>query len=287
MKYQFVADHKQAFPVQMMCRTLHVSRSGFYAFEHEPMSPRKKEDVALLEQIKISHEASRETYGSPRVTADVRSRGQRVGKNRIARLMRQNGIKARKYKKRRCTTQPDQGKRPAPDLVNQQFTARGPNLVWVSDMTYIRTSQGWLYLCVFLDLFSRRIVGWATDRHIDADLVNRAFTMACRKRHPAKGLIVHSDRGKQYTSATFRKNLKGRSARQSMGRTGNCYDNACSESFFHTLKTEEVHFNRYHTRAEATSSIFEYIEGWYNTRRRHSTLGYEAPSAFEAAMHTS
>jgi len=287
VRYQFVADHKQVFPVDAMCRSLQVARSGFYAFERAPLSPRKVEEALLVEKIRRSHGQSRLTYGSPRVTSDLREAGDRVDKNRIARLMRLHGIKARKYRKRKCTTRTDQGTRPAADLVNQRFTTGHPNRVWVSDITYIATKQGWLYLCVFMDLYSRRIVGWAMDRHLEASLVSRAFEMACKRRRPGKGLIVHSDRGNQYTSQSFRQKLRAHGARQSMGRKGNCYDNACSESFFHTLKTEEVHLNRYRTRAEARSAIFEYIEGWYNVKRRHSTLGYKAPSVFETSMHAS
>ena len=287
MRYQCISAHKDTYPVQAMCQSLGVSRSGYYAYERAPMSQRKKEDMALLDQIIESHKQSRKTYGSPRVTSDIRDLGKCVGKNRIARLMREHGIKAKKIKKYKHTTQSNHNRPLAPDLVRQQFSCDGPDKIWASDITYIKTGQGWLYLCIFMDLFSRRMVGWAMDKHMEADLVTRAFDMACNQRTPNKGLIVHSDRGVQYTSAAFRRKLIATGARQSMGRKGNCYDNACCESFFHTLKTEEVYFNRYRTRVEARASIFEYIEGWYNIKRRHSTLGYKVPSQFELLKRAS
>jgi len=287
MRYQYIKAHKDTYSVQVMCHSLGVSRSGFYAYDRAPISRREKEDMGLLNQIIASHRQSRRTYGSPRITSDLKDQGQCVGKNRVARLMRTHGIKAKKIKKHKHTTQSNHNEILAPDLVNQQFFATEPDKIWVSDITYIRTGQGWLYLCVFMDLFSRRIVGWAMDHHMEADLVIQAFDMAFNQRQPGKGLIIHSDRGVQYTSASFRRKLIACGARQSMGRKGSCYDNACCESFFHTLKTEEVYFNRYCTRAEARLSIFEYIEGWYNIKRRHSTLGYKAPSEYESLMWAS
>jgi transposase InsO family protein len=281
MKYRFIDQYSFAYGVERMCRVLGVSRSGYYGWRKRPESKRYKENEKLLMYIKESYQRSDRTYGSPRILEDLRAEGFRCGKNRIARLMRDNAIVAKTKRKYKATTNSKHNLPVAPNLLNQRFSATGPNKVWVSDITYIPTLEGWLYLAVIIDVFSRQVVGWAMSKRQTTDLVSKALYQAIGRRRPPLDCIYHSDRGVQYASKDFRDVLKQYGFLQSMSRKGNCYDNAVAESFFHTLKTEHVYWHRYTTRAEARQSIFEYIEMFYNRQRRHSALGYRSPISFE------
>lgn len=281
MKYTFIAAHTEEYQIRRMCHALEVQRSGYYAWRRRTPSTRAQANEALLELIREEHEASRKTYGSPRIQIVLRRKGIACGKNRVARLMRLHGIVAQKrHKWHPTTTQRQPGVVPAPNLLNQDFTAPAPNRKWVSDFTYIDTAEGWLYLAAVLDLFSRKVVGWAMTERMDTELVEAAWQMAWLGRRPAPGLLHHSDQGSQYTSAAYQRSLTTSLAELSMSRVGNCYDNAVIESFFGTLKTECV-TGQFATRALARTSIFEYIEVWYNRQRLHSTLGYLSPVEFE------
>ncbi len=281
MKYMFINKYSSEFAVKKMCRVLEVSRSGYYGWRKQTESKRHNENEKVLMDIKESHKESKGVYGSPRITEDLREKGYRCGKNRIARIMRENGIVAKTKRKYKATTNAKHNLPVAPNLLNQSFTASGPNKVWVSDITYIPTIEGWLYLVVIIDVFSRQVVGWGMSARLTADFVISALYQAVGRRGPSPECIFHSDRGVQYACKDFRDVLEQYSFHQSMSRSGNCYDNALAEIFFHTLKTEHVYFNRYTTRAEARQSIFEYIEMFYNRQRRHSALGYQSPVSFE------
>jgi len=235
----------------------------------------------MLIEIKESHKNSRRAYGSPRIVEDLKDKGMKCGKNRVARLMKIHGIVGKAKKKFKATTNSNHALPVAENLLNQNFEAAKPNTVWLSDITYIATLEGWLYLVVIIDLFSRQIVGWGMSDRLTSEFVVKALYQAIGRRHPGSGCIFHSDRGIQYASTDFRDVLKSYGFIQSMSRKGNCYDNAVSESFFHTLKTEHVYDYRYETRAEARHSIFDYIEMFYNRQRRHSALGYRSPVSFE------
>jgi putative transposase len=281
MKYTFIAANTQRFQVKRMCHVLGVKRSGYYAWRKRTPSTREQADQALLELIRAEHKSSRQTYGSPRVHVVLRRQGVVCGHNRVARLMRVNQIMAlTKRKYRPVTTQRQPGVVPAPNLLNQNFTAAAPNQKWVSDFTYIETSEGWLYLAVILDLFSRKVIGWAMSQTMDTALVQKALTMALLTRQPPEGVLHHSDQGSQYTSAAYRQCLTDALAQLSMSGVGNCYDNAVVESFFATLKTECM-IGPLRTCAQARTTIFEYLEVWYNRHRLHSTLGYHSPVDFE------
>jgi transposase InsO family protein len=236
---------------------------------------------ALLKAIRVAYQASRQTYGSPRIHAELAAKGLRCSENRVARLMRAHEIQAKRKKRRKITTDRNHDYPIAPNLLRQDFTAQAPNQKWLSDLTYIPTAEGWLYLAAVMDVFSRRIVGWALDKCMTSALVTQALQMALDTRQPPAGLIHHSDRGSQYASAPYQALLAEHHLQVSMSHTGNCYDNAPMESFFGSLKTEQVHFQHYQTRAEARTDIFYYIEGFYNRSRRHSTLDYLAPEQFE------
>jgi transposase InsO family protein len=281
MKYLFIDKHRSVHRVERMCRVLDISRSGYYAWKKRGTNGRFEENERLAAAIRQIHEKSRRLYGSPRITAELHARGIRCGKNRVARLMRINGIVAKTKRRFKVTTDSRHRLPVAPNLLERRFYAATPNSVWASDITYIRTREGWLYLAAVLDVFNRQIVGWAMDRHITRGLVIDAVNMAVRQREPAPGLLFHSDRGSQYASYDFTRLLEGHGFIQSMSSTGNCYDNAIVETFFHTLKTELVYFEKYQTRAEARRSIFEYIEVFYNRIRRHSALGYQSPVNYE------
>ena len=231
--------------------------------------------------IRAFHQASRRTYGSPRIHKDLREHGLRCGENRVARLMRKHGVRAKQARKFKATTDSKHDQPVAENLLGQDFRVSKPNTRWVADITYIATRAGWLYLAVVLDLFSRRVVGWSTSDRIDRELVIQALKAGVWQRQPRAGLMHHSDRGSQYASSDFRKILRSRGIESSMSRKGNCYDNAVAESFFHTLKVECVKEEDYQTREQARASLFDYIEGFYNTRRRHSTLGYVSPVEYE------
>lgn len=281
MKYTFMAAHEQEFSLQRMCRVLRVSRSGYYAWKRRPPSGREQANRELLAQIQAAYHLSRKTYGSPRIHAYLRRKGVFCGRNRVAHLMKLHRIAARKaHKWHPVAPRSFPGARTAPNLLNREFEASRPNQKWVSDITYIDTAEGWLYLASILDLYSRRVVGWAMADQMDADLVEAAWKMALLNRQPEASLLHHSDRGSQYTSDTYRQQLAKLECQVSMSRTGNCYDNAVAESFFATLKTECA-ATRFASKAEARSAIFVYIEGWYNRQRLHSTLGYLSPVEFE------
>jgi transposase InsO family protein len=281
MKYTFIAAHTEQFPVQRMCRVLGVGRSGYYAWQRRSPNSRAQANQALVELIRAEHQASRKTYGSPRIQMALQRKGVACGRHRVARLMHQHGIYVQRRRKAHpVTTQRQPGVVPAPNRLNQDFSAPAPNRKWVSDFTYIETGEGWLYLAVVLDLFSRRVIGWAMSETMDTALVETALRMALLGRRPEAGLLHHSDQGSQYTSAAYLSCLTAASTQLSMSRVGNCYDNAVMESFFGTLKTECA-TSPFLNRAQARTIIFEYMEVWYNRQRLHSTLGYVSPVDFE------
>jgi len=281
MKYTFIAAHSGQFSIQRMCRVLGVGRSGYYAWQRRSPSTRAQANQTLVKLIRTEHQASRKTYGSPRIQIALQRKGVACGRHRVARLMRQHGIYVhRRHKAHPVTTQRQPGVVPAPNRLNQDFSAPAPNRKWVSDFTYIETGEGWLYLAVVLDLFSRRVIGWAMSETMDTALVEAALRMALLGRRPEAGLLHHSDQGRQYTSAAYLNCLTAASSQLSMSRVGNCYDNAVMESFFGTLKTECV-TGPFLTRTQARTTIFEYMEVWYNRQRLHSTLGYFSPVDFE------
>ena len=281
MRYLCINRCRSLYPVVMMCRVLKVSRSGYYAWRVRPESQRTKTDRQLSRVIRRLHAESKGVYGSPKITADLRDEGYQCGRHKVARLMRIAGLKGCPKRRFRVTTTRDPSHPVAANLLDQDFTAEAPNQRWASDITYISTRQGWLYLAVVMDLFSRRIVGWSMSRWIDRHMVMDALTMAIGLRRPAGVLIHHSDRGSQYTSDDFRDELLKHGIECSMSSRGNCYDNAVVESFFGLLKREWVNRVRYRTRAEASADLFEYIECFYNRKRRHGYLGNISPVAFE------
>lgn len=284
MKYAFIQEHEAVFLVSRMCRVFEVSRSGFYEWLSRPESARKQADRQLTEGIKQAFEDSRQTYGTRRIQNDLDQQGQCVSRARIGRLMRQAGLRGKTRRRFRATTNSNHTLPVAPNRLDRQFQVAEPDRVYVGDITYVATGEGWLYLAVFLDLFSRQVVGWAMSAWMTADLVVDALQMARWRRRPDKGLLVHSDRGSQYASGRFQTMLKDHGYIGSMSRKGNCWDNAPAESFFHTLKTELIHHCRFETREEAKQQIFEYIEVFYNRQRKHSTVGYQTPAEFDQ-MH--
>jgi transposase InsO family protein len=265
---------------------LNVTRSGYYAWRDRPASSRQQRREELTEQIRRVHEQSRGTYGSPRIAVDLKEAGVEVCENTVARYMREDGLFVQP---RRAfvpqTTDSDHEHPIAPNLLGQDFVATAPDQKWVCDLTYIPTDEGWLYLSTVIDLFSRKVVGWSMTDHLRSDGVAEALEMAIKRRKPREDLLHHSDRGVQYACEDYRSLLAGHGITASMSRTGNCYDNAVAESFFGTLKCELVHRTHYRTRKEASTSIFQWIECWYNRRRRHSSLGYLSPEAFEAQLN--
>jgi len=281
MRYQLVYDHSGQYPVRQMCRVLKVSPSAYYAWLGRPESRRVREDRRLLVEIKAIHQAKRETYGSPRMHAELEAQGLRLGEKRVARLMRDNNIRAKQKKKFRVTTDSKHAYPVAPNLLERNFQAAAPNQKWVADISYIHTDEGWLYLAVILDLYSRIVVGWSMAGRMTRRLVLNALDMAVGRRRPGPGLTHHSDRGSQYACGDYQKALIAQGMLCSMSRKGDCWDNAAMESFFHTLKTELVHHRKYLTRWQAKADIFEYIEVFYNRSRRHSTLGYLTPEEYE------
>jgi transposase InsO family protein len=282
-RFRFIAAEKATSSVVRLCRVLEVSSSGFYAWQHRQPSQRQRADDQLIDRIRTVHANSHCTYGAPRVHAELRATGTRVGKKRVARLMREAGLAGRCPRRFRRTTIPsDTPAAQPPDLVRRDFNPSEPDRLWISDITYIRTWEGWLYLAVILDAFSRRVVGWALADHLRTELATDALHMALSSRQPAAGLVHHSDRGGQYLSAAYIAILAGYGVRSSVGRPGTCWDNAAAESFFATLKTELLHRAVWPTRQHAKTAIFHYIEGFYNRLRRHSTLDYRSPADFEA-----
>jgi len=284
----FIKDHRKDYPIGIMCRLLSVSRSGYHRWIKRGLSSREFENRRLLEIILFHYKKSKRIYGLPRILAAIRRQGLKVNKKRVAKLMRGNNIKAKTKRRFKVTTVQNSKAVASENLLNQNFSSSKENQIWTGDITYLWTKEGWLYLAVVMDIYSRKIVGWSIDRSLSTELVIRALMMAVVHRNPQRGIIFHSDRGSQYTSGSFRNILKNYGVVQSMslptgqaGSTGNCYDNAITESFFHTLKTEHTYWEKYQTRQEAKRSIFEYIEINYNRRRLHSSLGYLAPVEFE------
>ena len=281
MRYQFIKEQQEHFSLSALCRAMQVGRSGFYAWRTRPKSERQVNNETLTEQIQAAHEESDETYGSPRIYSELKEAGIPCSEKRIAHLMHLNNLSAVLPKRFVVTTDSDHKMPIAENLLARLFEAERPDTRWTADITYIWTGEGWLYLAVILDLFSRRIVGWAMDETIDRTLVLSALNMAILGRKPGSDLLCHSDRGSQYASDDYQKRLKEVGIVCSMSRRGNCWDNAPTESFFATLKKEKVHRTRFETRDQARGAIFQWIEVWYNRKRRHSTLGYISPEAFE------
>lgn len=282
MRCRAIRAYTGRFPVRLMCRTLAVSPSGYYAWVARPESHRAAENRRLIIEIRMIHAESRRTYGSPRVHATLQAQGQRVSTHRVARLMRASCIRAKTVKRWRATTDSAHPYPVVPNTLNRQFAVAHPNRVWAGDITYVWTAEGWLYLAVVLDLYSRRVIAWGMGSRLTQELALAALTMAIERRRPACGVLHHTDRGSQYAATLYRELLAGHGLTASMSRRGNCWDNAVVESFFHTLKTELVYHRHYRTRAEARQDIFEWIEVFYNRTRRHSTLGYRSPTEFEA-----
>lgn len=283
MKYAFIKSHLTEFCVGRCCEVLQVSRSGYYAWGNRPPGPAAIRRNELAEQIRVVHEQSRRVYGSPRVHQALEQQGQAVCENTVARLMREQAIRAKSKRKFVPRTTDSVHDQPiAANVLDRQFDASAPDQKWVADITYIPTDEGWLYLAAVLDLFSRRIVGWSMADHMETQLVDDALVMALARRHPPEGLLHHSDRGSQYASDAYTHRLTENGIKLSMSRKGNCWDNAVMESFWATLKTELVHHERFATREQARAAIFEYIEMFYNRKRLHSSLGYQSPEAFEA-----
>lgn len=269
------------FRIQSMCRVLQVSRSGYYEYLNRPPSERSIEDDKLRPQIKAAFKKGRKNYGTRRIKEALVKEETIVSRRRIGRLLAEEGLKVQTKRKFKVTTDSNHNKPIAPNLLNREFTVAKPASVYVGDITYIRTREGWLYLATVIDLFSRAVVGWSMGSRMKADLVNDAILMAIWKRKPEKGLIFHSDRGSQYASDVYRKTLKTHGIKASMSKKGDCWDNAVAESFFHTLKIELVHHCDFETREEARTAVFEYIEVFYNRQRLHSSNGYEAPLVYE------
>jgi putative transposase len=283
---RYIMSANQAiFPVSTMARVLGVSRAGFYAWLNRPASEHAQADAALLKRIRTVHATARETYGSPRVHAELRAGGEKHGRKRIARLMREAGlVGASRRRHGPVTTRRDKDARPAPDLVDRKFTAEGPNQLWVADITFVPTATGFLYLAVVLDAWSRKIVGWAMASHLRAELVVDALQMAVGQRRPKSDVIHHSDQGSQYTSLAFGARCKEAGVRPSMGSVGDAYDNAMCESFFATLECELLDRRRFTSQAEARIACFSFMEGFYNPVRLHSALGYRSPIRYEQDM---
>ncbi len=283
MRFAFVEEHPEQWPVSVLCDVLEVSRSGYYAWRSAQESSRSERERALVDEMKSIHaERFKGSYGSPRMQRELATRGRKVCKNTVARLMKKHELRATTARKFRHTTDSNHSHPVAKNVLNQEFEQTGPNEAWVSDITYVPTREGWLYLACVVDLYSRKVVGWSMSDRMKSELVMRALAMALEQRCPeAAELLHHSDRGSQYASAAFQQVLRDHGITCSMSGVGNCYDNAAMESFFATLKKELIHQERYATRAEARQRIFEYIEVFYNRERLHSALGYQSPCRFE------
>lgn len=282
MKFAWINDHRREFPVNLQCQVLQVTRSGYYAWKQRPDSQTAKRRTELAERIRTVHQQNRKVYGAPRVHRDLTAQGVKCSRNTVAKIMRENGIRSKMSK--RFVVQTTNSRHPhpiAPNTLNREFAQAQPNQAWATDITYIPTDEGWLYLAGVIDLCSRKLIGWATADHMRADLVEEALTMAIVQRQPTGPVLHHSDRGMQYACDQYQALLTKHGLKASMSRRGNCYDNAVMESFWGTLKTEHVHHERYPTRAAARQSLFEYIEVFYNRQRRHSSLGYVSPHEYE------
>jgi putative transposase len=286
VKFAFIDAEKATWPVLVLCAVLGVSRAGFYAWKHRGPSARARADEELAEEVAAAHERSRHTYGSPRVYRALKARGVRVGKKRIERLMRERGIVARRKRRFRRTTDSNHSHPIAPNTLNRDFHADVPNETWVTDVTYVWTLEGWLYLAAILDLCSRRVVGWAASASNDRELALVALSRACASRRPPHGLLHHSDQGSPYASEDYRNALRRHGAEASMSRRGDCWDNAVAESFFATLKGELVDYECYPTRSAAIASIGDYIENFYNVTRIHSSIGNVSPIEFELMLQS-
>jgi transposase InsO family protein len=282
LSFRFIATEKARYPIRVLCRALDVSPSGYYAWRARPQSPRAQADIGLGHAIRVAYATSGGRYGSPRVHRAVRADGHAVGRNRVIRLMRAAGLRARPRRRFRVTTDSRHGWPIPANLVQRQFRPAAPNHVWAADITYLETAAGWLYLAVILDLFSRRVVGWAVRRTLQTDLVTAALHLALGRRQPAPGLVHHSDRGVQYASDAYQRLLTRHGIIPSMSRRGDCWDNAVVESFFSTLK-HELETRDWPTEAAATAALATYIDGFSNPIRLHSTLDYQPPNGFEAA----
>jgi len=284
--FAFIAAEKAGYPVALMCRALEVNRTSFHDWERRAPSDRALTDAWLTEKIKEIHQAKRRVYGAPRIHAELRmGHGVRVGRKRVERLMRTAGISGLVPKKRGRTTVRVPGVRVADDLVERQFKPDAPNMLWLADITYLRSWEGWLYLAAVQDAYSRRIVGWSMAEHMKTELVTDALNMAVHRRRPDPGLIHHSDQGSQYVSLGFGQAARDAGIAISMGSRGDCWDNAVAESFFATLKKELIHRQSWPTRRELSSAVFEYIEAFYNRDRRHSTLGMHSPTDYEQLLY--
>ena len=281
MKYKFIKKNRNIFCIGKMAKMFKISRSGYYDWLKRPESKRSMENKMLLKNIIKIHNESRNIYGSPKVYKELQKQEIKCGINRVVRIMRENNIRSKIRKKFRPTTNSNHKNPVAKNILDRNFYVNKPNKVWVSDITYIYTKEGWFYLCVIIDLFSRKVIGWSMGNRINTGLLIKAFTMACLNRNHGDGVIFHSDRGVQYTSKDFQNLLKKRSFICSMSRKGNCWDNACAETFFRSLKVEEVYHNFYYTREMARKSIFEYIEIFYNRKRIHSYLNNMSPMEYE------
>jgi putative transposase len=286
VRFAFIAENAQEFLVDVMCNVLQVSRSGYYAWRRRPASAQARRRSRLLGQIQAAHAESRETYGSPRVHAELQAQGVACSKNTVAKLMRKNSIRSKRRRRFVVRTTDSRHEHPVfENRLNQQFEQASPNQAWAADITYIPTGEGWLYLAAVIDLCSRAVVGWATADHLRAELPCQALERALDQRGPANELLHHSDRGVQYACDEYQRLLADWEITPSMSRTGNCYDNAVIESFFGTLKTELIHHETYESRAAAHQALFEYIEVFYNRKRRHSALGYRSPTEYEASLN--
>ncbi len=281
MRFRLIDRAKAEFPIQRMCDVLGVSPSGYFAWQGRPACRRQQEDMVLLAHVRSAFALSNGTYGSPRMTRELRDDGLEVGRRRTARLMRDNGLKARQKRRFKRTTDSQHAWPVAPNLIDQDFRAERPDQKWGADISYVWTREGWLYLAVVIDLFARRVVGWAAGDRLHRDLALAALGKALTTRRPSAGLIHHSDRGSQYCSVDYQAELRRHGILISMSGKGNCFDNAMVETFFKTLKSELVWRTMFHTRAEAEGAIARYIDGFYNPVRRHSALDFLSPAQFE------
>jgi len=281
MRFKFIEENRTMLPTERMCQIMNVSPRGYRAYRSRPISQRQREDMVLLAHIREQHRLSLQSYGRPRMTEELKEVGLEVGHRRVGRLMRQNNISVIRTRKHKVTTDSNHKFNIAPNLLNRNFAADHPNKKWVVDISYVWTSEGWLYLAVVLDLHSRRVIGWVVSNRMKRDLAIRALNMAIALRRPPKDCIHHSDRGSQYCSHDYQKILSEHGFKVSMSGKGNCYDNAAMETFFKTIKAELIWRHPWHTRRAAELAIFEYINGFYNPRRKHSALGWKSPLAFE------
>jgi putative transposase len=285
VRFAFIQKHAEEFPVDLMCEVLEVSRSGYYAWRDRPASSQAQRQEQLVKWIQAAHADSRQIYGSPRIHAQLRAQGVACSENTVAKLMKEQGIRSKMRRRFVVRTTDSRHAHPiAENRLAQQFDVPAPNQVWAADITYIPTGEGWLYLAVVIDLSSRKVVGWAADDHLRAELPGAALKMALEHRQPTGPLLHHSDRGVQYACDEYQALLARHRIECSMSRRGNCYDNAVVESFFGTLKTELIHHHTYATRNEARLALFEYLEVFYNRKRRHSSLDYRSPAEYEATF---